>query len=180
MNWNWLSLTLREGKWGVLLGLQLLFYTQVYSQRPIRQDSLVLIKLFEETNGYSWIRRWNLYRPMDEWHGVRLNQGRVVELSLNNNGLKGIIPREIGNLHQLLRMNLNHNLLYGFIPSELGKLEYLQFLGLSNNRLTGSIPPALSGMKGLFILDLSTQPVKWRIAKRIGVFSVFATNGTQQ
>ena len=43
-----------------------------------------------------------------QWHGVKMQGDRVVELNLYNNGLKGAVPDDVGNLTALVKL-----LLYG-------------------------------------------------------------------
>ncbi|KAJ0966814.1 hypothetical protein J5N97_023731 [Dioscorea zingiberensis] len=52
-------------------------------------------------------------------------------------------------------ISLSNNLLNGLIPRELGKLKMLHVLDLSYNKFSGPIPDELSGMKSLEKMDLS-------------------------
>ena len=52
----------------------------------------------------------------DKWYGVTMQSnwqfwkgGRVVELNLYNNGLKGAVPDAVGNLTALVKLNLGWN-----------------------------------------------------------------------
>ncbi|CAM9418878.1 unnamed protein product, partial [Ectocarpus sp. 12 AP-2014] len=58
--------------------------------------------------------------------GVKVNDhGRVVELSLEGNGLRGNIPGELRSLQELEKLSLGWNMLEGQIPKELGSLHNL-------------------------------------------------------
>ena len=46
----------------------------------------------------------------DKWYGVKMQNGRVVELDLNRNGLKGAFPDDLGQLTALVKLRLSHNL----------------------------------------------------------------------
>ena len=61
-------------------------------------------------------------------------------LSLQERGLTGSIPPEIGNLTNLTYLNLENNQLTGSIPSEIGNLTNLFGLRLDRNQLSGIIP----------------------------------------
>ena len=55
-------------------------------------DREALIALYNATDGPNWNGKtnWGSGAPLSEWYGVRANeQGRVVQLSLRTNHLKG-------------------------------------------------------------------------------------------
>ena len=57
---------------------------------------------------------------MGEWYGVSTDDdGRVRELNLDDNGLSGEIPPELGNLSILVALGLSGNDLSGCVPSGL-------------------------------------------------------------
>merc|ERR1712151_550069 len=69
------------------------------------------------------------------WNGVWCDgfvglTGPVTEIDLNNYGISGSIPTEIGGLSSLTKLILNHNTFYGTIPTEIGDLTNLQELKL--------------------------------------------------
>ncbi|XP_030943040.1 probable LRR receptor-like serine/threonine-protein kinase At3g47570 [Quercus lobata] len=72
-----------------------------------------------------------------------------------NCNIKGIIPREIGNLSNLMTLNLKDNELIGPIPTIVGNLGNLQGLFLQNNRIHGSIPNDICHLRKLVDLHLS-------------------------
>jgi LRR receptor-like serine/threonine-protein kinase FLS2 len=76
------------------------------------------------------------------------------ELHMDNCSIKGSIPRDIGNLSNLISLELQNNELIGPIPSTLGRLHKLQGLRLYNNRLDGPIPSDLCHLGNLFELFL--------------------------
>lgn len=59
----------------------------------LSKDRDALIALYNATGGASWMRNtnWNTDSDLSLWHGVGVNdQGRVVELSLRSNNLRGM------------------------------------------------------------------------------------------
>ena len=87
---------------------------------PDALDRAALVALFNGTDGPGWTlaTNWSSDAPLAEWHGVTTDaEGRVIELSLDRNGLKGAFP------------------------AALPGLERLRSLSLLGNRLTGSVSP---------------------------------------
>ncbi len=118
-------------------------------------DSLVLIDLYNASNGPSWTPSWNLSQPMNTWSGVSLSaSGCVDTLLLAGNNLVGNLPASLGDLSELVLLNLSNNTLSGGIPPELGQLSSLNELNLSQNQLSGGIPATigqLSALRGLYL-----------------------------
>ena len=85
----------------------------------------MLIALYHATDGPNWTnnRNWLSEAPLSEWHGVVTGpDGRVTELRLDGNGLKGEIPPALGRLSKLQVLGLHENQLRGTIPREFGRL----------------------------------------------------------
>ncbi len=114
----------------------------------VTPDRRALEALYRATGGTNWANSdyWLTDMPLQEWHGVRTtHDGSVYTLNLEHNGLRGLIPPELGDLSELAYLDLGSNALLGPIPPELGRLSNLDFLSLSNNSLVGRIPPELGG-----------------------------------
>lgn len=57
-------------------------------------DRGVLVALFRSTNGAGWKNKdcWDTGAALELWYGVKVNQeGRVVELDLDDNNLQGAL-----------------------------------------------------------------------------------------
>ncbi|CAM9533755.1 unnamed protein product, partial [Ectocarpus sp. 8 AP-2014] len=120
-------------------------------------DRAALVVLYVATNGTSWKNNdnWSTESNLSLWHGVKVNdQGRVVDLSLGYNNLRGPIPPEIGDLVAMTGLYLKGNTLIGEIPASLGRLGNLRGLSLAENNLTGPIPKALGTLSKMKSLDL--------------------------
>ncbi|XP_076952457.1 uncharacterized protein LOC143626194 [Bidens hawaiensis] len=115
------------------------------------------------------------------WYGIRCNEaGSVIEISFNkqnlkgnlgsldlssfpnlisleidNCGLEGSIPEQIGLLSNLTQLSLWGNRLSGNLPASLANLINLQDLYLSDNNLSGELPVALASLINLKYLYLS-------------------------
>jgi leucine-rich repeat protein SHOC2 len=89
-------------------------------------------------------------RP-EHWEGVTIENGRVVELVLEEFGLTGAVPAEIGRLSALRELNLSSaggdNQLTS-LPAEIGQLTSLRELYLIRNRLT-SVPAEIGQLTSL-------------------------------
>ena len=124
---------------------------------PPPSDRAILVALYDATGGPNWTisRNWLTDAPLGDWHGVGTDgEGRVIELVLDRNGLKGRIPPVMGHLGSVRRLRFLGNELTGPIPPELGGLANLEELWLHGNPLAGTIPPELGDLVSLRVLTL--------------------------
>ena len=137
-------------------------------------DREILRALYEATGGPDWTNRenWLTDAPLGDWHGVRVDgQGRVIEISLLANDLRGSMPTELGSLASLERLSLSRNRLSGAIPSELGNLANLQRLSFNSNALEGPIPPELGRLANLQRLSLEDNALEGVMPVALGGLS---------
>ncbi len=122
----------------------------------------VLRALYNATDGDNWTNTTDNNRPWDvtsvptaaeleNWHGIAYIFGELVGVALENNGLSGTIPVELGNpgLTSLVTLGLAENSLTGTVPGELGELSALIALDIQYNRLTGVLPFELTNLTSL-------------------------------
>ncbi|KAJ0982996.1 hypothetical protein J5N97_011251 [Dioscorea zingiberensis] len=108
------------------------------------------------------------------WSGVDCQfdskSGRWVidGLGLDNQGLRGFLPRDISKLRNLQSINLSGNSIHGAIPSSLGTITKLETLDLSYNELNGSIPESLGQLTTLQILNLNGNSLSGRVPANLG------------
>ncbi len=117
----------------------------------------VLVEIYDATGGASWSTRtnWLSERPIGTWHGVDTDdEGRVIGLKLQDNGLTGRIPDALRRLPHLEDLRLAGNDVTGPIPAWLGTLPFLRELWLNSNRLSGGIPAELGALTRLGHLSL--------------------------
>ncbi len=100
-----------------------------------RVERLALEEFFTATGGDSWTRRdgWNTGESVAGWHGVSSRGGRVRGLALEDNGLTGPVPPEIGNLTELEAMDLGGNRLAGEFPVAIASMAHLASIRFSGN-----------------------------------------------
>ena len=136
------------------------------------RDRAALEALYNATGGpTNWTTNtnWLSSSPLSDWHGVGVDgNGCVTSLDLDNNGLTGTIPPELGNLADLERLWLGENQLTGAIPAELSNLASLEWLSLSFNQLTGSIPVELENLASLRVLVLHDNQLTGSVPVELG------------
>jgi len=142
-------------------------------ERTEKRYREALEALYHATGGDDWHRNdgWLTDAPLEDWYGLRMSDGRITHLELDDNNLIGELPREVkkldlysldfrwnsisGGLAHLKKMKTLGELLVsannfgGRIPSSLGNITSLRRLDLSNNRFTGKIPNRLTRLKNL-------------------------------
>ena len=127
---------------------------------PDENDISALTAIYHAVNGEDWHNNtnWLTDAHPSDWYGVTVDDGRVVELNLEDNNLSGQIPSELGSLTALSLLNLSGNDFMGEIPREIGSLVNLQSLHISSNyQLSGQIPSELGNLVNLQSLRLSAN-----------------------
>lgn len=129
-------------------------------------DRDTLVEFYTTTGGPDWLNssNWLSDAPLGEWYGVTDDEdGKVTELRLRSNNLRGSLPSKLANLDNLRVLDLNTNRLTGTIPQELGGLSNLIDFNLGANNLSGTIPSSLGNLQNAinFKLDrnLLTGPI---------------------
>ena len=132
-------------------------------------DRAALVALYEATDGPNWVNseNWLTDAPLRDWHGVTKSGGRVSYLDLDQNGLTGSIPAQLGTLTHLVGLNLGDNALSGPIPGELGNTS-LHIITLYRNNLSGPIPPQLGRLSDLSSLSLFENALSGPIPPELG------------
>jgi len=162
-------------------------YAQVSSK-----EKKALIELNERTEGQNWDQKWNFDEPVSNWHGIKVVNGKVQEINLFRNNLKGAIPESIGNLKNLIYLNLafnkingeiplsitklsklkvlklEMNVIMGELPNEIGNLTSLEEFTVFNNLISGEIPESFGEMKKLKVLNLSSNKFEGSIPLSLG------------
>ncbi len=135
-------------------------------------DSLALVALYNATGGANWTDNTNwLTGRVSSWYGISVIADRVTEVQLQDNGLTGTIPADLGGLTALTVLYLFDNTLSGTIPAELGSLSNLEYLYLNSNSLSGTIPVELGNLSSLIELILSGNELSGAIPSELGNLS---------
>ncbi len=137
-------------------------------------ERAALTALYHATDGPHWANNanWLTDAPLGHWHGVTTAaDGRVVEVDLGHNRLRGQLPAQLGSLPRLVHLFLLGNNLQGTIPAELSLLQRLQSLYLGGNQLSGQIPSKLGDLAALTWLDFSANQLDGPIPADLGRLS---------
>ena len=155
----------------VFAGFLLLTGGTARAQGTVATDRAAMVALYNATGGANWTNNtnWLTNEALSEWHGLDTDaNGRVTGLRLENNGLIGEIPAELGDLTNLIALRLYSNSLSGEIPVELGGLANLEELSLRGNALTGKIPAELGDLTNLISLRLYSNSLTGEIPTALG------------
>ncbi|MCZ0940553.1 MAG: Ig-like domain-containing protein, partial [Caldilineaceae bacterium] len=135
-----------------------------------RTDRDVLVAFYENAAGEQWTIKsnWVSIHHLRYWHGVTVNaEGRVTEINLPNNNLRGPLTSDLGFLEELETLRLNDNQLTDHLSPELGRLAKLRHLDLSRNQLSGAIPAELGELHALEEMDLSFNRLSGSIPREL-------------
>jgi hypothetical protein len=121
---------------------------------------------------------WLTVEGYCSWYGITCigeddylesdGNGKVFQVELTDNMLRGVLPAEVAALSDLVILDLNTNYIAGSIPPEYGRLTNVRDLFLANNKLHGAIPAELGSMKELRKLTLADNDFNGTIPESIG------------
>lgn len=143
------------------------------------EDFLKLKSIYQQLGGKNWKRKWNINSNViiaSNWPGLNFKRGRVSEISMADNALKGYLPAQIFTFPQLTLLELQYNNLTGnlsLLSDSIGvfsqKADSLKILNLSYNQLQGEISRFAAHFPWLTRLHLSgnTLSLDTVLSKRI-------------
>lgn len=100
-------------------------------------ERAALLSIYHNTDGENWSTKWDAEKDPKFWYGVKINNGRVSELNLRGNSLKGNFPNSVARLSKLEKLDLSSNQLSGEVSGSLSGLSSLTRLDLSYNNFSG-------------------------------------------
>lgn len=169
---------MKEMKYLIVLYLLIYCVPYNYGQCDRTRDSLVLVHLYDYTNGQNWTRKnlWLSTQPISRWQGITTTaQGCVEEINLPNNRLIGRLSDSLGMLSELKVLNLNNNSLVQNIPNKIQDLSKLEVLNLSSNKLDGTIEVWIGKLSNLKRLQLGINILSGNITPEIGKLTNLTT-----
>ncbi len=119
-----------------------------------------LSELYQTMNGEKWNNKenWCSDKPFNEWYGIGTTyEGRVHQLWLNNNNLKGKIPECLTRIGPIQELSLGGCEIGGEIPDFVGKMYDLRILNLYHDGFSGAIPESISLLPELKHLALNNN-----------------------
>ncbi len=152
--------------------------TYVVAVGEVSTDRASLVHFYNVTDGPNWQNNtnWLTDQPLEQWHGIDVDStGRVTEIWLLRNSLRGHIPTSLASMSHLKFLNLTGNKLSGQIPAALSSLSRLEFLRLANNELSGEIPTEFGNLTSLKRFDLSINELSGGIPSSLGELSDLVT-----
>ena len=118
-------------------------------------DDILVLRVLRGTWQEGLEEWWPEDEGPEEWDRVTMENGRVVELELQDCDLFGVVPAEVGRLTALRVFGLFNNELTS-LPAEIGQLTSLEELELNCNYLT-SLPAEIGQLTSLVWLALHDQ-----------------------
>jgi hypothetical protein len=111
---------------------------------------------------------WNSSQPTCSWTGIVCTGGRVTEIHLPGEGLRGALPGgALGGLTKLAVLSLRYNALSGPLPPDLASCVELRVINLQSNLLSGDLPAEVLALPALTQLNLAENRFSGRISPAI-------------
>lgn len=139
----------------------------------------VLMEFYQALGGEQWKHNdhWGTDAPLDDWAGLRLEDGQLVALQLHYNNLKGEIPEVIGQLKTLQEFDIVGNEdVVGQLPESLGELPNLRRLSIIYTSVSGAIPASLGNASKLETLWLCYNQLSGEIPGELGALPLEGLN----
>ena len=145
---------------------------EIVVEGVLEGDRFALTRMFARLRGYQWFQssNWLTDAPLSQWWGVTTDPstGRVVQLRLSRNNLRGQLGPELGMLTHLTELELSNNTIRGGLPPTLWRLERLRYLALTDLGLTGPLSPEVGNLGQLERLHLSHNILSGNVPSTLG------------
>lgn len=127
-------------------------------------DYNALVAFYNSTKGDNWTNNTNWLdnsKTLNEWQGVILENGRVVQLNLQNNNVFPNITSKIGELTELKAFSVTNETIRYFgsnLPESFCNLTKLEYFNISNLGFSGHLPSLTNCNSGnLWYFDISNN-----------------------
>ena len=188
-------ITFRDTKTGATEEVQVKQASKGGISPEFEAERAALMAIFNALDGPNWESHeyWGTEAPVTWWPNILCDEnGHVVSLNLNDPGIKGSLPPEIGNLPYLTDLNMGGPYVdchfTGSLPEEIGNLTNLKRLQMVNCPFEGRLPESLgnlSNLEGLYITyceKLAPGPIPSWIGNlaKLKVLQIYGHNFTGQ
>ena len=188
-------ITFRDTKTGATEEVQVKQASKGGISPEFEAERAALMAIFNALDGPNWESHeyWGTEAPVTWWPNIMCDEnGHVVSLNLNDPGIKGSLPPEIGNLPYLTDLNMGGPYVdchfTGSLPEEIGNLTNLKRLQMVNCPFEGRLPESLgnlSNLEGLYITyceKLAPGPIPSWIGNlaKLKVLQIYGHNFTGQ
>ena len=113
-------------------------------------DYQILKQFYNESNGDNWIRQWKISdtpSSVENFSGVVIERGRIVEINLPNNNIDGAFPYILLSLPNLRKLDVSRNSFLDDIGTSAtlfalqnpSIISNIKELNISNNKFSGNI-----------------------------------------
>ena len=149
-------ITFRDTKTGATEEVQVKQAAKQGIPPEFEAERTALMAIFNALDGPNWESHeyWGTEAPVTWWPNILCDEnGHVVSLNLNDPGIKGSLPPEIGNLPYLTSLNMGGPYVdchfTGSLPEEIGNLTNLKRLQMDNCPFEGRLPESLGNLSNL-------------------------------
>ena len=149
-------ITFRDTKTGATEEVQVKQASKGGISPEFEAERAALMAIFNALDGPNWESHeyWGTEAPVTWWPNILCDEnGHVVSLDLNDPGIKGSLPPEIGNLPYLTDLNMGGPYVdchfTGSLPEEIGNLTNLKRLQMDNCPFEGRLPESLGNLSNL-------------------------------
>ena len=149
-------ITFRDTKTGTTEEVQVKQASKEGISPEFETERAALMAIFNALDGPNWESHeyWGTEAPVTWWPNILCDEnGHVVSLDLNDPGIKGSLPPEIGNLPYLTDLNMGGPYVdchfTGSLPEEIGNLTNLKRLQMDNCPFEGRLPESLGNLSNL-------------------------------
>ncbi len=117
-------------------------------------ETEILRVLYDSLGGSAWnnANRWLSADPPSEWSGITVEGGRITQIRLPDNNLRGRLPDFLGELTALRILDLTDNGITGAFPTWISRIRTLEEVRVGGNQFTGVLPDSVGLMPSLRVL----------------------------
>jgi Leucine-rich repeat (LRR) protein len=130
-------------------------------------ETAIVRTLYDSLGGQSWTNRatnrWLSADPVRDWAGITVENGRITQIRLPDNNLRGTLPEAIAELQGLRVLDLSDNAITGAFPTWIARLTSLEELRIGGNQFTGEIPNEIGALSRLRVIVADRNRLTGRI-----------------